>query len=218
MVRLVMAWVRFAFGAAWGLLGWLYVVLCCTFFFADFKTLRWEGDGMLVTAEWRAWFAKIYRYSTTLGRGIVFYPGARDAKDALDDRVERHERVHVWQMEDISLRFLLVGLCVTACTGDWVLGLCLWLSAPIWMITNYGTALLRFSHNAEWPKEGKWYKKPLSFLRHLFVDIAYRDSEHERSAYAQTAMWPGGESWWQCRERQRAHMTGESPEDHERPM
>ena len=85
------------------------------------------------------------------------------------------------------------------------------------MITNFGTALLRFSHNARWPKEGKWYKKFFGFMRHLFVDIAYRDSEHERSAYAQTALM-GKDSWWQFRERQRAAMTGEPAEDHERPM
>jgi hypothetical protein len=172
----------------------------------------------MVTAEWRPWFAKVYKYSTTLGRGIVFYPGVRDATDALDERVERHERVHVWQMEDISFRFLLLGVLVTAWTGDWGLGLLIWLTAPIWMITNFGMALLRFSHNAKWPEEGKWYKKLFGFMRHLFIDIAYRDSEHERSAYAQTALWPGGDSWWQYRERLRAQMTGESPEDHERPL
>ena len=115
MVRTVLAWIRFSFSVAWALLGWAWVALCCVLFFADFKSLRYESDGMLVTAEWRAWFAKFYRYSTTLGRGIVYYPGVRDASDSLDERVERHERVHVWQKEDISFRFLLVGLLVGAC-------------------------------------------------------------------------------------------------------
>lgn len=217
MARLVMAWIRFAFAFAWGLLGWAWVALACVLFFADFKSLRWESHAM-VTAEWRPWFAKFFKYSTTLGRGIIFYPGARDAEDALDERVERHERVHVWQMEDISFRFLLVGILVTACTGDWVLGIALWLSGPIWMITNFGTALLRFSHNAEWPKgDENGFKKFLKFIRHLAMDIAYRDSEHERSAYAQTALM-GEDSWWQFRERQRAAMTGEPAEEHERPL
>lgn len=217
MARLVMAWIRFGFAVAWGLLGWLWVLLACVLFFADFKTLRFE-EHAIVTAEWRSWFAKIYPYSTTVGRGIIFYPGVRDAKDALDERVERHERVHVWQMEDISFRFLLVGILVGACTGDWLFGFLLWLSAPIWMITNFGMALLRFSHNAKWPEgDQNGFKKFLAFMRHLFVDIAYRDSDHERSAYAQTALM-GGDSWWQMRERQRASMTGEPPEEHERPL
>lgn len=218
MVRTVLAWIRFAFSVAWALLGWAWVALAVGLFFADYKTLRYEHDGMLVTAEWRSWFAKFYRYSTTVGRGVIYYPGVRDASDGLDERVERHERVHIWQKEDISFRFLLVGILVTAWTGDWGLGIFLWLSAPLWMITNFGTALLRFSHNAEWPKtDENGLKKFFKFMHHLFVDIAYRDSEHERSAYAQTALL-GDQSWWQFREKQRAQMTGESLEDHERPV
>jgi len=32
------------------------------------------------------------------------------------------------------------------------------------------------------------------------VKNAYRDSEHERSAYAQTDTWPDGSSWWERRD------------------
>lgn len=218
MARMVMAWIRFAFMVGWALLGWLYVALACVLFLADIKSIRFESHA-IVTAKWRPWFAKVYPFSTTLGRGIVFYPGVRDAEKPLDDRVERHERVHVWQMEDISFRFLLVGLLVGLVTDDWLLGLFLWLSAPAWLVTNFVMALLRFSHNAEWPKdEGlSGWKRFTKFAKHLAIDIAYRDSDHERSAYAQTATM-GGDSWWQFRERQRAEMTGEPTEDHESPL
>jgi len=213
-----MAWVRFAFTAPWSVLGYLASLACCyVFWIADRKTLRWEDAGIL-TAEWRPWFAKVFPFSTTLGRSKIFQPGARDPGDSLDERLERHERIHVWQVEDLMFRGFLLGILAGVWTGRWDFALFLWISSGAWQLTNFVTALLRFGHNAEYPQEGKWYKKPFLFLRHLTMDIAYRDSDHERSAYAQTYQWPGGDSWFKAREIQRALSTDESIEDHERPM
>ena len=218
MTRLVMAWIRFAFTAPWSLLGWLWAVLNCFLFWtADYRTLRWEDAG-IVTAEWRPWFAKFWKYSTTIGRAVIFYPGSRDTQDSLDERLEKHERIHVWQVEDNMFLSFLLGCYVTYHTGDWGLGAVIWLSGGFWQVTNFITALLRFGHNARYPQEGKKHKRFFSFMRHLFVDIAYRDSEHERSAYSQTNLFGNGQSWYQLREEQREDDLNTPEGEFERPM
>tara|TARA_R100000656_G_scaffold104176_1_gene76182 strand:+ start:222580 stop:223212 length:633 start_codon:yes stop_codon:yes gene_type:complete len=199
----VTAWIRFAFTAPWALVGWLWVVVMCfVVWAADFKKLRFEGAGIL-TAEWRPWAARFWPFSTTIGRGIIFFPGARDASDEMDERLERHERIHIWQVEDLMLLSFIIGLVVSFCTGDFLLGFFLWWSGGLWQLPNFATALLRFGHTLRWPTEGKWHEKLAGFLKDLFLGVAYRDSEHERSAYAQTSLWPNGQSWFEAREGQR---------------
>jgi len=121
----------------------------------------------VLTAQWRPWFAERWRYSTTVGLGIIYQPDSRT-----NTRIVNHEHVHVRQHQDEMLRALLIGLGVYAATGSWITGLCIWLLGGAFRLTNFITAGLRFG----------WAN-------------VYRDSEHERSAYAQTDLWTGGKSW-----------------------
>lgn len=213
MARLIMAWVRFAFTLPWSLVGWGWAVLCSLLFFADVRKLRFEDAGLLTT-EWRPWFSKVWRYSTTIGRAKIFSPGARDVARKLDERLEKHERVHIWQVEDLMFLSFIIGLVVGVRTGDWPFAFFVWVSGGVWQVTNFVTALLRFSHNMKKPKGSRKFRKVVSYL----YEIAYRDSEHERSAYAQTDVDSTGESWWDRREEARAAATGEILEDHQRPF
>jgi hypothetical protein len=140
------------------------------------KDLRFEYPALL-TAVWRDWAKKIWKYSTTIARGLVFQPTLRRLrKDADLSRVERHERVHVRQSEDRTFLALLIGLLVWAVTGDWQLGLGLWLSGPLWQLPNFITAL---RHLRKKPENVSWYK-------HVVINTMYRQSEHERHAYTET--------------------------------
>jgi hypothetical protein len=156
-----------------------YVLLSILLGFA--QGLKWQ-TGAVMIATWKPWFGKKWKYSTTLGRGIVYHPMADIGPDEkIDSRIERHEHVHVRQIENYMLLSLIVGAVVFAFTGDWLLGLLLWWSGGMWQLPNFITAGLVHG----------W--------RHV-----YRDSEHERSAYAQTDMFKmltGGKgSWIQWRE------------------
>lgn len=152
-------WILFGIGAPWFVIvGWGWVLLFTVVYAAH--NWRMEEYGIL-TAEWRPWATRIWRYSTTLGRGIIYQPGLRraDPKAPLG-YTERHERVHVNQVEDLMVLGLVLGIVVVIGTGDWIMGLALWFCAGAWQLPNFLTA---------WMRGG---------------DI-YRDSEHERSAYSQ---------------------------------
>jgi hypothetical protein len=116
-------------------------------------------DGIL-TAQWRPWFAKHWRYSTTVGHFIAVHPNHLDLQ-----RIWKHERVHVRQYEDLCLLGALIStiLVVPPSYGlSWIEGLILWgSSGALWLLPNFLTGWIRFGD-------------------------AYRGSEHERSAYAQT--------------------------------
>lgn len=75
-------------------------------------------------------------------------------------RTLRHELVHVRQAEDGVLLALVIGILVSLVELDpwWAL---MWPSGIAWQLPNFLGALLRKGH-------------------------LYRDTEHERSAYAQT--------------------------------
>jgi len=201
-------WVLFAFIAPHAIISWLIGLLSMVCWIAHRP--RFEGAGIL-TLEFREWFASgrdgrgPWNYSTTIIRTLFWNPGAaRRSEGELDERVERHERVHVRQSEDLAFAGFLLGLAVAA--SMWTLGwyadawqpaavwLGVWLVSPLLLIGNWITALLRFGIAP--PREGR------SWLGRVF-DVAYRDSEHERSAYAQTDTWPDGQSWWHRRERGR---------------
>ena len=91
--------------------------------------------GILQTT-WRPWFAKRWRYSTTLGAFMGLHP----------DRgpwTEYHEFIHVRQYEDLNLLgVVLGGLC---CFWDWRLGLGLWASSGmLWLLPNFISGWVRF--------------------------------------------------------------------------
>ena len=159
-----MGWVLFCFTLPWSVtVGWGWVGIALALGIA--VEPRFEEHGIL-TARWTLQVAKIWRYSTTLGRGIIYQPGARRvlSTDPMT-RTEQHERIHVEQVEDLMLLGLLLGLVVWGWTGNWFLGLMLWWSAGAWQLPNFVTAAMRFG----------WKN-------------AYRFSEHERSAYSQSAV------------------------------
>lgn len=184
-----MRWILFAIVLPWTLvLGYPWVL-----FFAVFaaKGLRFEKGGVL-TAVWRDWVVRprksgrpIWRYSTTLGRGIIYQPDRRRAR--LEDPLtgtERHELVHIRQVEDRMTLSLLVGLAVFLgvgiVSGDWtfgaLFGLGVWTSGGAWQLPNMLAGAFRYGFNSEG---------------------LYFSTEHERSARAQTSSWAGGGRRWE---------------------
>ena len=142
IVRYVLTWPTF--------LGYLFPLLMVGVFAAE--DLRFEDDGVL-TATWRPWVEKFWKYHTTLARGMVFQ------NDATPKGVQ-HEHVHVRQQEDRVFLALILALVVSIVSLNpwWMF---LWVSGVLWQVPNFLMAVLRGGH-------------------------VYRDSEHERSAYAQT--------------------------------
>ncbi len=113
---------------------------------------------------------KDFSYSTTLGRGIVF-SNKLDERKA--ERIAAHERVHIRQFEDYCLYGLLASVVVAILGGGW-LSLLLWPFGMFLLLMNFVSAILRFG-----------------------VRGLYRDSEHERSAYAQTDYFNSEFEMWE---------------------
>jgi len=92
-------------------------------------------------------------------------------------RVIQHEFVHCRQVQDVMLHALAVGAVVAIDGSPW-LGLGIWTSGGTWLLLNWLTSWIRGGH-------------------------FYRDSEHERSAYAQTDTRhvTGGQSWLTIRRK-----------------
>lgn len=184
-------WVLFAFSAPLAILSWFLGALSMACLLAHKP--RFEGAGIL-TLKWREWFATgadgkgKWKYSTTLGRTIWFQPDVRGTSASLDERLERHERVHVRQFEDSMVLSFIIGFVVAI--GMWanvdaaagfIWWLSIWTSGALWLVPNFLTAGLRYG----------W--------KHV-----YRDSEHERSAYAQTdKICSNCPSWWEHRDAKR---------------
>lgn len=147
------------------LLGYLFLFLSLALLVAHKTNLSLTRP----TAQWRPWFGKRWKYSTTLGICTVF-----NAEHLENVRLHQHELVHVRQFGDDALFFvLLAGWEVLAFFSP------LWfrmvLTVPVVWLLLYVAKFL-----------GAW-------LRHGHV---YRDSEHERSAYAQTDLWSGSDTSW----------------------
>lgn len=147
--------------------GWGFVIIAIITFLAHKPKIIPKS---VLVAQWRPWVEKIWRYSTTFGRGIIYQTRVADKTPReIDNKVEKHEMVHIRQLEDMNFLAFLVALVVTIVTENWILGLGLWLSSPLWLLFNYVTAFLRGGH-------------------------IYRDSEHERAAYAQCDVY-NNSSW-----------------------
>ncbi|MGB0971006.1 MAG: hypothetical protein ACPGVG_08595 [Mycobacterium sp.] len=160
------------------ILGWLFPILMCLMFAARWKSLRFEPT-LVLTAVWKDWAAERWGYSTTLLRGIVYTERARNDSKEADTRIERHEHVHIRQLEDMTLTGLFLGL-VSLFFPPATQWLALCVLAPLALVVQWVTAWLRGGD-------------------------PYRDSELERSAYAQTDLPRKlNTSWQEERERQLA--------------
>lgn len=108
--------------------------------------------GILVVV-FRGWAASSWRYSTTIGHCVSIHPRH-------GERTWDHERLHIWQYEDLCLLGAVISGALSPWLGWW--SFLLWgTSGAPWLLPNYLTGWIRFKD-------------------------AYLGSEHERSAYAQT--------------------------------
>lgn len=143
------------------LLGYLFVVAALLFFFAHRP--RWDTDTTRLRAQWRPWFAKRFKFSTTMG-AIIYNPNHFEPPETFE-RLRQHELVHIRQFDDESVALFfglgLYGLHVII--QSW------WFTAPVLL---FGLVLSNYVGRSL----GAW-------LRGGHI---YRDAEHERSAYAQT--------------------------------
>ncbi len=142
--------------------------LCVALFTAIFAAHKLRLRGWVLEAQWRPWAAKRWHYSTTFGQAVIYQPQWRSEWPAPLTRVEKHELVHVRQNQDYAvLAFLLALFCLPA----WGKALAVWiLGSSLWFVVNGLNATLRGGN-------------------------PYRDTEHERSAYAQTDLVGEGQSW-----------------------
>lgn len=154
----------FVISAPYGIgVGWLWILVLMAFGFA--RKPKFE-TGLVLTAEWRDWFAKKWKFSTTIGRAIVYHPSRRDDDPSVvDSRLERHERKHVWQIEDLMLLSFVISICLFITGVDLEICVALYVSGGVWQVTNFLASGLRYGFT---------------------IQKMYRGSEHERSAYAQT--------------------------------
>lgn len=195
------AWVLFAFAVQHALVSWLLGLLALATYVAHKP--RFEGAGIL-SLRVRPWVARFTgRYSTTILRTIFWHP-AREIPEVLADELdtthEQHERVHVRQLEDAAVQGFFLGLAVAAAlwafgwyAEPWQPALAwelVWLLLPIATSTNAFTAVLRWGPAKKTKPDGT----PRSFWARL-VDVAYLDSEHERSARAQTVLGGDALTW-----------------------
>ena len=145
-------------------LGFAYVLLACALLVAHRPKLRSFRPSM----QWRPWFAKKWKYSTTIGSGRGFHPEHLDSA-----RIASHEMVHVRNFEDDSIFFVMLA----------GMELLMW-QAPLWFRFVLTVPLVWVMLYAK-----AWIG---AVLRGGHV---YRDAEYERSAYAQTDVGPDGRSW-----------------------
>ena len=177
-------WILFAVMLPWTLtVTWPLMLFLCIF---AARGLKMEPYGIL-TAVWRPWATKIWRYSTTFGRGIIYQPGIR-GKLYPGHPTENHEHTHIRQWEDVMAASFIIGLAVFFAVGvstsTWgpaaLIGLGVWWSGGMWMGGSFLAGLLRYG----------WTSSGLLFS-------LYYESEIERAARAQTSKWSGGkyQSW-----------------------
>ena len=142
--------------------GWLVGLLSLTLGFSQHPSVR---RGVLITF-WRPWFAKRWRYSTTLGAWMGMHPNH-------GQRTEFHEGIHIQQYESLNcLSAMLSGIIIgvgaiyggEVFTFAWKLGLILWaFSGMLWLLPNFLIGLIRYGNG-------------------------YYGSDHERMAYCCTAI------------------------------
>jgi hypothetical protein len=115
----------------------------------------------VICVWWRPWVEKHWPYSTTVGHGM-------GKASWFTERTWFHERIHVWQYEDLCLLGLAAGLALMPWIS-WRGSLIVWAtSGAPWLLPSYLTGLIRFAGRAS------------------AFDALYRYSGHERHAYSET--------------------------------
>lgn len=164
-------WALFALALPAVVVGWLWMLLLLLFFVAEWKSLRFQGAGVL-TARTRKRAAKFWGYSTTVGRAVLYHPVAYDETPEIDNRIEAHEFVHIKQWEDAMAASFFGGLIAAAIGWTWLhmdsqqgfaMWTVIWCLGVVAMVPGYATAVMRYGWKG-----------------------IYRDCEIERSAYGQT--------------------------------
>lgn len=116
--------------------GWGFVALGMLLGFMEFKP-QWDEElPFVLKAPWREWFAKRYKYSTTVSFGMGIQPGLLS-----DAALLKHERVHVRQGIDRCLLAFMVASIALA-VDPW-LALGIWGSAPAHQLPNFLGVLVR---------------------------------------------------------------------------
>lgn len=176
-----MSWTMFVLTPQVTVLGYLYLAVCMLLFMA--KDVSHVGGGVFL-AQWRPWVSKRWRFSTTLGNVVVMHPDHGHV-------VRQHELIHVRQFQDVAFMGWIAGLLLLFVNGGLLPeAAVVWASAPVWKLAHYVTSMLRGNgtlHSRS--ARGVWGK----FKRWWFG--VYREAEHERSAYAQTALYSEGQTW-----------------------
>ena len=138
--------------------GWAWALLFLGWAAQRYRIETVDDEPLILCASWRPWVLRRWRFSTTVGRAMVFQPHHRG-----DRRLRHHEAVHVRQGVDRSTLAALVALSDGFVHGLTWLPFAFWISGFAWQLPNFLTAALRWG-----------------------IGSAYRQSEHERSAYDQT--------------------------------
>lgn len=115
-------------------LGHLFGALTLMFGFSHSPQYR----GGILVVLWRPWFAKRWRYSTTIGHCVAMHP-------AHGQRVWFHEtEVHIHQFEDLCLLGDALALLLFHWV-DWRVSLILWAtSGAPWLVLNFISGWIRY--------------------------------------------------------------------------
>ena len=157
--------------------GWLVGLLSLTLGFSQYPSVK---RGVLMTF-WRPWLAKRWRYSTTLGAWMGMHPDHGGT-------TEFHEAIHIQQYETANV--LAAGVCGIVAFWEWRLALILYaFSGMLWLLPNFLVGWVRYHGTT--PDSPALLAKRFGRLRNWWnkqQTPAYYGSDHERFAYAATAI------------------------------
>jgi hypothetical protein len=168
-----MRWILVVLSLPALVISWLFVTLLCICQLAHKPTFE---PGPILSAQWRPWFAKYWRFSNGFGRATIYQHSAISGGTSSVARVRAHEGVHIRQTEDDMVKAFLVGLVAGLCAWNLWVFIGIWCSGIIWIMVHYLASMLRYG----WGK-GYFY--------------IYKNAEHERAAYAETDTDIRGNSW-----------------------
>jgi len=157
-------WITFVFSLPAVILSWLAFVVLCACYVVYKPTLE---PGFILSGQWRPWFGKKWRYSVGFGRVTIYKHLAISGSVNTVHSIRSHEHVHIRQTEDEMVKAFLVGLIVGLFTWNLWYFVCIWSSGIAWLLVSYLA----------------------SIFRHGFTfERIYRQAEHERAAYIETAV------------------------------